>query len=83
MSFDSISAVQLVKQVLEEHEIEQIRIKAVLLKTSDEDNKGGLVATTPSLQVIKPLTKDVAAIKIQSAFRSYLVSIIWTLLDCS
>lgn len=74
-SFDSISTAQLVKQVLEEHEIEQIRIKAVLVTTNKEVNWTVPVATTPDSQAIIPLN-DAAAIKIQAAFRSYLVCVI-------
>ncbi|KAL3516256.1 hypothetical protein ACH5RR_023158 [Cinchona calisaya] len=70
-SFDSIATGHMVKQVLEEHEIEQIRFKAVLITTSKEANGKIPVATAPDTQAIRPL-KDAAAIKIQAAFRSYL-----------
>ncbi|CDP08534.1 unnamed protein product [Coffea canephora] len=71
LSFDSISTPHLAKQVLEEHEIEQIRFKAILVTTSKQVNGTMPVVTTPVSQAIGPL-KDAAAIKIQAAFRSYL-----------
>ncbi|XP_071933196.1 protein IQ-DOMAIN 19-like [Coffea arabica] len=71
LSFDSISTPHLGKQALEEHEIEQIRFKAILVATSKQVNGTMPVVTTPVSQAIGPL-KDAAAIKIQAAFRSYL-----------
>nr|XP_027067443.1 protein IQ-DOMAIN 14-like [Coffea arabica] len=58
-------------EVLEEHEIEQIRFKAILVTTSKQVNGTMPVVTAPVSQAIGPL-KDAAAIKIQAAFRSYL-----------
>ena len=75
LSFDSISTPHLGKQALEEHEIEQIRFKAILVATSKQVNGTMPVVTTPVSQAIGPL-KDAAAIKIQAAFRSYLVCVI-------
>ena len=75
LSFASLSTPHLAKQVLEEHEIEQIRFKAILVTTSKQVNGTMPVVTTPVSQAIGPL-KDAAAIKIQAAFRSYLVCVI-------
>ncbi|CAI9102611.1 OLC1v1000908C1 [Oldenlandia corymbosa var. corymbosa] len=69
-SFDSISTVRLVKQVLEEHEIEQIRIKAHVLVKSCNEVKGRSSNIAPF--ATNNNAKSQAAIIIQSAFRSYL-----------
>lgn len=66
-SFDT--ADQLVKQALQEQDIEQICIKPLLLQPSNNSNE----AYRRSRADLMP-RKYAAAIKIQSVFRSYLVS---------
>lgn len=67
-SFDEIYTAQLVKQALQVQDIEQIRIKALLLEPSNNNSNEAIKRRADLMP-----RKYAAAIKIQSVFRSYLV----------